>query len=75
MERMVLTFREKLGMVLMSLGVAYLIFLSFVSIVTFLSLFLLPVEYFPGETTYRTLLLLAVVAVALIKLSTYTVKK
>lgn len=84
MKREVLTFRDKLGCMLMSPGIMLLMFVGFAA-ASIVGIFInnLVANFFatgthlplPGVTTYRVLLILSLVGIALIRLSFYTVKK
>jgi len=68
MDKEVMTFRDKVGKVLMSSGLAIII----VGILIFLSWLGMPKEtLFPG----KLLVILAFIAIVLIRLSFYTVKR
>ena len=84
MEKQILTFREKLGDMLMSSGLISLGLVAFsvVAIVgrfigSYLIYFFAAGEYptGPGLALFRAILLLSLFGIALIRLSFYTVKK
>ncbi len=74
-EKVVLTFREKLGDMLMLFGILFCVAVIGIVFIEGVSLFLVPGGYSLGESSYRLLGFMTLTGVALIRLSFYTVKK